>query len=248
MKVSAVIICKNEAHIIGKTIEAAKKCCDDIVVVDSGSTDDTLLIAKQHQCTIIETSWQGYGITKNIGITAAKNDWILSIDADEVISETLSNEIIALTQPTVQTVFNIQFNVYFNKQLIRFGEWSTDAHIRLFNKIACKWTDAAVHEVLIFPTNVDIQSIKGKILHYTASNEADMLTKAKRYAQLNAAKYFAKGKRTNALMPFLSAIFSFIKNYIFRLGFLDGKAGFIIAKINAYYTWLKYQLLFKMQQ
>jgi (heptosyl)LPS beta-1,4-glucosyltransferase len=247
MKVSTVIICKNEAHIIGRTIAAAKKCCDDIVIVDSGSTDDTLLIARQHHCTIIETEWKGYGITKNIGIAAAKNDWILSIDADEVIDETLSSEIIALNHLNPETVFNVQFKVYFNEQRIRFGEWSTDAHIRLFNKNTCKWTDAAVHEVLVLPPNVQVTSIKGHILHYTATNEADMMAKAKRYAQLNATKYFEKGKRTNAAMPTLAATFSFIKNYFFRFGFLDGKAGFIIAKINAHYTWLKYQLLLKMQ-
>lgn len=242
-QLSVVIICRNEAAIIGKTIAAAKACTDDIVVVDSGSTDGTQAIVTSLGARLIETGWEGYGPNKNKGVAAAQHDWILSIDADEIPDETLQAELQQLSFTDISVVYNIRFRVFLGQQMIRFGEWSNDRHIRLYNRRHGGWNDAAVHEGLVFPAETSTVTLKGYIHHYTSRNIADFATKTVNYAMLNAQKYHQQGKRAGWLKCRLAPAFSFVKNYLFRLGFLDGEAGYTVAKMNAWYTWLKYARL-----
>lgn len=241
--ISVVIICRNEAHIIGKTIAAAQCVSDDIVVVDSGSTDGTQSIVTAAGARLIETVWDGYGPNKNKGVAVAKHDWILSIDSDEIIDETLIKQLQTLTFSDETLVYNIRFRAFLGNSMIRFGEWANDQHIRLYNRKHSGWNEAAVHEGLIFPANTKVVTLKGYIHHYTSKDLEDFRAKTINYAMLNAQKYYERGKKAGWLQCWLAAVFSFIKNYIFRLGFLDGRAGFIVAKMNAWYTWLKYKKL-----
>ena len=244
LQLSIVIICRNEAHIIGKTLAAAKCVSDDIVVVDSGSSDGTQTIAINTGVRLLETSWEGYGINKNKGVAIARHNWILSIDADEVLDEVLIKQLqtLVLTDPAV--VYNIRFRAFLMDKMICFGEWSGESHIRLYNRTHVHWNEAAVHEGLIFPANTIIKNIQqGYIHHYTTRSIEDFKEKTIAYANLNADKYFSQGKKAGWLTCIASPTFSFIKNYIFRLGFLDGEAGFTVAKMNAWYTWLKYKRL-----
>ena len=248
-QLSIVIICRNEAHIIGKTIAAAKCVSDDIVVVDSGSTDGTQSIITNAGAQLLETGWEGYGINKNKGVAIAKHDWILSIDADEILDEVLIKElqILELTNPLI--VYNIRFRAFLMDKMIRFGEWSGETHIRLYNRKHVHWNEAAVHEVLLFPDNTVIKNIRqGFIHHFTMKSMEDYKDKTIAYANLNAEKYFSQGKKAGWLKCIASPTFSFIKNYIFRLGFLDGSAGFAVAKMNAWYTWLKYTRLRELKK
>jgi glycosyltransferase involved in cell wall biosynthesis len=243
MNISVVIITKNEAHIIETTLQSLQSITNDIVIVDSGSTDDTLAICKKHHATVIETGWAGYGINKNKGIEAAKYDWILSLDADEAIDMELQQSILALTLTNDEEVFNIRFKNFYCNKWIRFGEWGFDLHIRLFNRKKVQWNNVAVHENLIFPEKVSVTKLKGNILHYTVQNRQEYNTKTDHYARMNAKKYFESGKKANAFKLYFSPAFAFIQHYIFRLGFLDGKEGFIIAGTTARYTFLKYSYL-----
>ena len=243
MPISVVIICRNEADIIGKSITAVQAFTDDVVVVDSGSTDGTQQIVIAIGARLLETNWEGYGSNKNKGVAIARYDWILSIDADEVIDDRLLQAIqnLALTDTTV--VYNILFRAFLGNKMIRFGEWANDAHIRLYNRHYTRWSEAQVHETLQLPVDTKVVSLNGYIHHYTSNNIQDFAVKTVNYAMLNAMKYHQQGKKAGLLKSRVAATFSFVNNYLIRLGFLDGEAGFTVAKMNAWYTWLKYTRL-----
>jgi glycosyltransferase involved in cell wall biosynthesis len=238
--ISVVIICRNEAHIIGKTIAAAHHITDDVVVVDSGSTDGTQQIVTSAGARLLETGWEGYGRNKNKGVAMAKHNWILSVDADEIIDGVLTEQLQNLDLREESIVYNIRFRAFLGKDMIRYGEWANDAHIRLYNRNRAGWNEAQVHEVLQLPASAKVVTLKGYIHHYTSRNIEDFALKTVNYAMLNAAKYHQQGKKAGWLKCRLAPVFSFVKNYFFRLGFLDGGPGFTVAKMNAWYTWLKY--------
>lgn len=242
--ISIVIICNNEAHIIGKTIAAAKRVTDDVVVVDSGSTDGTRQMVTAMGVQLLETNWEGYGANKNKGVAIVKNDWILSIDADEVMDDVLVEQLKNLVLTDTAVVYNIPFRVFLGESLIRYGEWANEAHIRLYNRHHTGWNVAQVHETLQMPAGTKVVTLKkGYIHHYTSKNIQDFAVKTVNYAMLNAMKYHREGKKAGWIKCRLAAPFSFINNYLFRLGFLDGEVGFTIARMNAWYTWLKYTRL-----
>lgn len=248
MDISVVIITKNEAHIIDNTLQSLQSVTNDIVIVDSGSTDETVAICKKHNATVIETDWSGYGINKNKGIAAARYDWILSLDADEAIDEELQQSLLQVALTNDEEVFNIRFKNFFCNKWIRFGEWGFDWHIRLFNRKKVQWNNAAVHENLLFPKGVIVTKLKGNVLHYTVQNRLEYDAKTDHYARMNAKKYFIAGKKPGFFKQYFSPVFAFIQHYIFRLGFLDGGPGFIIAKTTARYTFLKYRYLKEMNK
>jgi len=243
MDISVVIIAKNEAHVIGNTLQSLQGVIHDVVVVDSGSTDETMKICKQFNASVIETIWKGYGINKNKGIVVAKHDWILSLDADEAIDEELKHSLQQLSLQNEHEVFNIRFKNFFCNKRMRFGEWGFDSHIRLFNRRQAKWDEAAVHESLLLPAGAKITTLKGNVLHYTVRNRQEYADKMNNYAMMNAKKYFESGKKPNFFKQYFSPAFSFLQHYIFRLGFLDGTEGYIIARTTARYTFLKYSYL-----
>ena len=220
MEISVVIITKNEAHIIANTLESLQDLTRDIVIVDSGSTDETVKICKQFNAVVLETGWAGYGINKNKGIAAAKNHWILSLDADEAIDVELRQSLLRLPLGNDSEVFNIRYKNFFCNKWIRFGEWGFDKHIRLFNREKVQWNNAAVHENLNFPEGVKITLLKGNILHYTVNDLHEYEKKTDHYARMNAKKYFDAGKKPNFFKRYFSPAFAFLQHYILRLGFL----------------------------
>jgi glycosyltransferase involved in cell wall biosynthesis len=248
MPLSVVIITKNEAHIIGTTLQSLQGITDDIVIVDSGSTDDTVTIARQFGARIIETSWDGYGQNKNKGITAAKYNWILNLDADEALDETLKAAISQQELKDDNTVYNFKFKNFFCNKWIRFGEWSGDKHIRLFNRSTIQWNIAAVHEGLTLSSNTKIVLLPGNILHYTTQHIDEYISKTIAYAKLNAKKYHLQGKQAGFFKLHIVPALTFFQHYILRLGFLDGWEGYLIAKTTAWYTFLKYSFLKEMNK
>jgi glycosyltransferase involved in cell wall biosynthesis len=243
MAVSAVIITKNEAHIIGTTLASLQGVVNDIVIVDSGSTDETIDICKKFGALVIETGWDGYGANKNKGIDAAKNNWILNIDADEALDETLRQSVKQAHLQHDNTVYEFKFKNFFCGKHIRFGEWAGDKHVRLFNRNKVRWNSAAVHEALTIDSNTIAIQLKGYILHYTTKNLDEYITKTIAYAKLNAKKYFAQGKKAGFFKLRLAPAFNFFQHYVLRMGFLDGWEGYLIAKTTSWYTFLKYSFL-----
>lgn len=241
--VSVIIICHNEAHIIGRTLDAVQGLSDDVVVVDSGSTDGTQQLVLTKGGRLLDTNWEGYGANKNKGVALAKHDWILSIDADEIVSEELAQQIKNLPLNEAGVVYNIRFRAFLGDSMIRYGEWAGDAHIRLYNRLHTGWNEVQVHESLQLPANTKVVTLNGYIHHYTSRDLHDFATKTVNYAMLNALKYHRQGKKAGWIKCRVAPAFSFIYNYLLRLGFLDGEAGYKVAKMNAWYTWLKYTRL-----
>jgi len=245
-KLSVVIVCKNGVDVISRTLQSFDGLTDDIVVYDSGSTDGTQQKINQFGARLFEGSWDGFGKTKNKANALAKYDWILSLDADEAIDEELKEKLLNNDLQKDNIVFELKFKNFLGNKWLRFGEWGNDRHIRLFNRKNIRWNDAEVHETLILPNDTVVKSVGGYVLHKTAANETDYENKMRRYAQLNAEKYFMQGKKAGIFKMYAAAFFSFTKNYFFKLGFLDGKEGYACARINALYTFLKYEKLNKL--
>ena len=244
--VSIVIITKNEAGVISRCINSAKLISDDVVIVDSGSTDDTLDIAATCGCHIIERPWDGYGANKNKGIEMAKYDWILSLDADEVPDEGLIKSLHTLKLDKPETVYDIKFRSYFGQKPVRFGSWGRDHHIRLFNRKLVRWSETMVHETLVMPENIAVKKVPGRIHHYSVKNLADYNRKCSYYAKLSAGQFLRDKKKAGIVKLYLSPLFGFIKNYLGHLGFLDGRKGWEIAKATLKNTYRKYHLLNQM--
>ena len=246
MPLSVVIITKNEAHIIEKVLQSLQGVSNDVIIVDSGSTDGTQAIGKKFNATIIETGWDGYGANKNKGNAGAANDWIFSLDADEAIDEELKQALQQIDFTDEKFIYEVKRKNFFCNKPIHYGEWAGDKAIRLFNRKVASWNDAAVHENLVFSNDTKVVLLKGSLLHYTVNNVEDYLEKTERYAKLSAKKYFEQGKKTNYFKIYFAPLFTFLQHYVFRLGFLDGRLGFFIAKTTARYTYLKYYYLKQM--
>lgn len=233
IKISVVIITKNEIDRISKCLQSLQGLTDDIIVVDSGSDDGTVVKAEELGAKVFKTEWQGYGATKNFGHMKAKYDWILSIDADEVLSNELIKEIRALNPKSACTYALDRQNFYLGKA-IKYSGWSPDWVFRIFNKNVVRWNDNLVHEKLIIPEDNKIIELKGKLLHYSYRSIEDHRAKIEKYAILRAQSWIDHGKRPGLLKRFIGPSWKGFKSYILKLGFLDGKAGWMISKMNIY--------------
>jgi glycosyltransferase involved in cell wall biosynthesis len=248
MNLTVVIISKNEVSVIAETIRAAQKLTDAIIVVDTGSTDGTVELLEKLNVQIIKSDWLGFGPTKNLGIAHAKTDWILSLDADERMDDTLCSSIEALTDDNANRVYSIPFLNYFGDKPLHYGEWGGDVHIRIFNKHKVQWNNNEVHEKLILDNTIILKKLKGFIHHRTVSSLPELQQKMEYYARLNAKHYLVKGKKNAAIRVWVSPLFNLVSNYFFKLGFLDGKVGWLVAKENARYTYKKYLYLQQLQK
>lgn len=246
--VSVVIICKNEADIIGRTLQSLQGLTDDVVVYDNGSTDNTIEIIKQFNGHLHQGSWDGFGKTKNKATALAKYDWILSLDADEAIDEELKQSLLSLQLNDAKTVYEIKYKNFLGEKYLKYGEWGNDKHIRLFNRKNVSWDNASVHERLIIPAEATVNKLSGYVLHRTMKDINDYALKMVNYAMLNAEKYHRRGKQASWLTIRLAPGFAFFKYYFLKLGFLDGHAGYTCARMTAYYTFLKYARLKELQQ
>ncbi|MGQ0738913.1 MAG: glycosyltransferase family 2 protein [Bacteroidota bacterium] len=240
---SVVICCKNEASIIGNTLQSLQGLTDDIIIYDNGSTDGTQEAVKQYPVQLHEGNWEGFGKTKNKAIALAKYDWILSLDADEAIDEALRQSLLRWQPEDEATVYEMAFKNFFKAKPLKFGEWGADYHARLFNRKQVKWDEAPVHESLVLPPGTAVIRVKGYILHRTLQNVDDYKRKMQHYAQLGAQKYYEEGKKAAWLRRKFSPAFSFFSSYILKRGFLDGREGFLSARITAWYTAMKYARL-----
>jgi glycosyltransferase involved in cell wall biosynthesis len=240
---SIVIVCKNEADVIGSTLQSLQGLTDDIVVFDNGSTDATIEIAKQFNIQLHQGNWEGFGKTKMKAAALAKYDWILSLDADEAIDEELKQSLQELQLDGKAIVYEIRFKNFLGNKHLKYGEWGGDKHIRLFNRTIIHWNDAPVHERLIMPEGIVIKRLKGYVLHQTMKDIKDYSAKTVKYAMLSAEKYFRQGKRTSWFKLRIAPVFTFFNYYILKLGFLDGHGGYICARMTARYTFLKYKKL-----
>jgi glycosyltransferase involved in cell wall biosynthesis len=242
-QLSVVIICKNEAAIIGRTLQSLEGLCDDIIVYDNGSTDNTIEQIGKFNVQLHQGTWEGFGKTKNKAMALAKYDWILSLDADEAIDEELKISLLKLQLSEEKDVYELKFKNFLGKKYLKYGEWGGDKHIRLFNRKSVHWNDASVHEELVMPGGVNIKKLDGYVLHQTVTDMNDYAVKMARYAMLNAEKYHRQGKRSSFFKIRIAPGLTFFNYFILKLGFLDGYAGYVCARMTSWYTFLKYARL-----
>lgn len=247
-KISATIITLNEENKIRQCLASLKDVADEIVVVDSLSTDSTKSICEEFGARFIEQKWLGYSEQKNLANSIASHDWILSIDADEVLSDELINSILKIkeseTPDNVVYSFN-RLNNYCGKWIRHSGLYP-DKKIRIWNRNIGKW-EGLIHEVIKFSTIVKEIHLKGDLLHYSFDTHEDFKKQSFKFAKMKGESYYEKGKKNVKLLKIFSPIFFFIKHYIFKLGFLDGKEGFVICYVYAQATRHKYETVEKIR-
>lgn len=212
--VSVVIICKNEAAVIGATLQSLQGVSDDIIVYDNGSTDDTVAIARGFNIQVHQGPWEGFGKTKTKANSLAKHDWILSLDADERIDTDLKRSLLAFAPAGNRIVYDLKFKNFLGDKLLRHGEWGYDSHIRLFNRTVVQWNNEPVHETLMIPPDVKVIKMDGCILHKTMKDLHEYAHKMVHYAMLSADKYYQKGKKASWFKIRLSPGFNFLNYYI----------------------------------
>lgn len=242
-KFSVVIVCKNEVAIIGRTLAAVLPISNDVLVYDTGSSDGTVELAEKLGARVLMAQWQGYGKTKQMAVSLAQHEWVLSIDADEVPDDKLQQALMSLTLDNTNVAYQVWFKNFFGDAYLKWGEWGRDRHVRLFNRNVINWNDAAIHESLLLPAGIQVKTLAGHIQHYTASDLQEYSAKTVKYAMLIAEKYHMQAKHAGFVKLYLSPAFTFLKHYVFQLGFLDGWRGLLTARMTAFYTFLKYARL-----
>ena len=236
-RVSAVIITKNEASRIAECL-ASVAFCDEIVVVDSGSSDGTQGICVARGARVVEHHWQGFGLQKRFAVSQAAYDWVLCIDADEVVTDPLRRSIEHALEHGPARAYSLARRNRFMGRWLRFGEGYPDLCLRLFDRRVAQWTDDDVHERV--ETTVDVAVLKGDLLHDSASSMHQYLVKQNQYTTLQAEAMIAAGKRVGPLKVVLSPLLRFFKFYVFRQGFRDGLPGLVHISIGCFNSFCKY--------
>ncbi len=237
MTLSVAIITFNEERIIGKTLSAISDLADEIIVIDSFSTDSTPDIIKKLNVRFYQEEWQGYAKQKNLAISKCTGNWILVLDADEVITEDLKSEIKNLLQQPTCDGYKIARKLYIGNKWIRFGGYFPDYQLRLFkNNIGAYFKQREVHESICLDGEVGL--LKNPLEHYAYENISDYKQTLDRYARLASLEI----KNKFFYLPPLRAFWTFLFRYLFRLGFLEGSIGFEMGKIYAEYVYKKYDL------
>ncbi len=241
--ISVTILVKNGERYIKQVLEALKKF-DEVILLDTGSTDRTIAIAQQYANVRVHSSaFMGFGPSHNFATAIAKHDWILSIDADEIASDELVEEVLSLTL-SPETVYSVSRHNYFRGKFIRGCGWYPDRPVRLYNRTVTTFSDAMVHEAVI-ATGMRKITLKSPLFHYPYHSITEFLTKMQSYSSLFAEQY--QGKRSSSLLKAIAhGLFAFFKSYLLKRGIFLGQEGFIISLYNAhtaYYKYLKLQEL-----
>ncbi len=249
MKLSAVIITLNEEDNIADAIRSVN-WADEILVVDSESSDRTREIAAEMGARVLVQPWLGFGKQKQFAAESASNDLILSLDADERISSELADEIqAAMLRGKMADGYRVPRTTFYMGRWIKHGEWYPDLQLRLYDRRKGRWPDVPIHESVSMDHGTTIRTLKGDILHFTCSgvsHHAKMIQE--RYAPLSAEKMFREGRRATYLTIAAAPIVAFAKGYILRRGFLDGLPGLAIAYFAAYNAFLKHLLLWDLER
>jgi glycosyltransferase involved in cell wall biosynthesis len=245
-KLSVIIITLNEAENIRACLESVI-WADEIIIVDSGSTDETLQICQEFSATIVmNTNWQGFGYQKNLALQHATGDWVLSLDADERISVQLREAIIHTINSADADAYSLPRQTYFLGKKMRHGGWWPDYVLRLFRRDLGRFTNVLVHETIEVKGNTKI--LQEPIIHYSYTSLEQLLTKINKYSSAGAKEAQKKQASSGLGKALLRGSWAFFRAYCLRLGFLDGSAGFIAAISKAeetYYRYLKLSFLIK---
>jgi len=239
--ISVIIITKNSADFIRRCLDSVR-WAQELIILDSGSTDNTGEICREYTEHVYLTDWPGFGIQKNRALAKATGDWVFSIDSDEWVSEALQEEILQTIAHAPQyDAFSIPRRNQYLGTWVDHGDVGRDRVTRLFKRKCAQFTDDVVHESLVVQDG-KIGNLKHSILHISYRTVEELLERMNYYTTLSADMRFAKGKKSSLSKAISHAVWAFFKAYILRLGFLDGRIGFIVAVSSAessYYRYLK---------
>lgn len=238
MKLSVIIITKNEADNIQACLDSVS-FADQRIIVDSGSTDGTVAIARAAGATVIETDWPGFGPQKNRALDAAAGEWVLSLDADERIGDALRGEILAAIAQPAHDAYMLPRLSSFCGHFIRHAGWYPDHIVRLFRRGSARFSDDLVHERIVFAES-GAGRLKNPIIHYSYRDDSAYLRKLEQYSSLGARQAFEAGKRGGLGKAILHGCSAFLRSYVAKRGFLDGRAGLMVAISTAESTYHKY--------
>ena len=247
---SVVIITLNEARNIKRCLDSIVPVADEIIVVDSFSTDDTERLCSTYaNLHLVKHAWEGYIRQKNYANSLASGDLILSIDADEALSETLTLSIQDIKNQDVESkAFSMNRLMNYCGEWIRHCGWYPDAKVRVFVRGKAEWTGKKVHETLSLSEGTEIVHLNGDLLHYSFYTVEEHRRQSEKFARLSAEEIAESGKKTSTGKAFIHTVWRFIRDYIFKGGFMDGRIEFTICKINASGVWLKYKKAIELAQ
>lgn len=251
MKITATIITFNEAENVRAACESVA-WADEILVVDSESTDATREIARACGARVIERAWPGFAPQKQFAAEEAAHEWIFSLDADERVSAELREEILSLRQSPEERLadgYRVPRRSFYMGRWIRGGGWYPDYQLRLYRRARGRWEGAHVHESVKMQTGARVETFRHDLQHFSvrdASHHHRMI--GERYAPLSARQMFEAGKRTSPLSIAAAAPSAFLRSFILKGGFRDGLAGLAIARFAAHHAFLKHLLLWEMQK
>ena len=245
---SAIVITRNEAHNLHDCLQSMHGLVNEIIVVDSQSTDNTVAIAQQHGAKVAQpTDWPGFGPQKNRALDLATCDWVFSIDADERVTPALAAEIKQLLQlGSAHAAYQVpRLSSYCGKFIYHAG-WQPDYVLRLFKRDSARFSDDLVHERVV--TAQPVIALQNNLLHYSYLNFSQVLSKVDAYSTASAKQAYARGKRSSVLGALGHGAWAFFRTYVIRRGFLDGAHGLALAISNAETSYYKYLKLWHMQQ
>ena len=245
MTLTVTIITRNESAHIAAALESVA-WANEIIVVDSDSTDDTVAIAKRYTTHVVVRPWPGYVEQKNYAASLATGDWILSLDADERVTPGLASEIKALLGGNPpQQAYRIPRVAWHLGRWIRTTDWYPDFQLRLYDRRRARWTGQYVHEAV--SVDGQVGSLTGELQHYPFRNISDHLATIDRYTTLAAKQMYESGRRASVTDLVFQGPLAFLRNYIAKSGASDGAVGLVISVMNAYYVFLKFAKLWEIR-
>ena len=247
--ISVVIITFNEERNIKRCLDSVVPIADEIIVVDSHSTDATEAICDRYGAKFFTQDWLGYIDQKNLANDLATCDYILSIDADEALSEELTNSIQKIKNQDVgNKAFSMNRLMNYCGKWIRHCGWYPDTKVRIFRRGQAEWTGKKVHETLSLAQSTEIEHLDGDLLHYSFYTVEEHRRQNEKFARLSAEEIVEAGKKTTLFKAYSHTAWRFIRDFIYNAGFMDGSTGLTICKINAKGVWLKYKTAIKLAQ
>jgi len=245
-KLSVVIICFNEEKNIGRCIDSVADVADEILILDSYSTDQTVAIAVSRGAIVKQETFKGFIQKKNKAVELASHHFVLSLDADEVLDPVLSRSIQQAKENYTHLAYRMNRCSNYCGKFIRHGSWYPDVKIRLFDRRIAHWGGTNPHDKVVLQENIQVEHLKGDILHYSYHTVSEHVIQNNKLSTLAAESLFSNGKKTNLLNIIFRPWWAFLVSYIFRAGFLDGLFGFVIAIQIAHMTFLKHLKLYML--
>jgi glycosyltransferase involved in cell wall biosynthesis len=245
---SVVIITFNEEQNIERCIKSVQAVADEIIVLDSFSTDQTVNIARQSGAIVYQEKFRGYIGQKNLAIQMASHNYVLSLDADEALDKKLAASILKVKNDFYCRAYRMNRCTNYCGHFIRHGLWYPDSKIRLFDRRCARWGGMNPHDKIEVDHHFSIGKLSGDILHYSFTTPDDLVWQNNRLSSISSASLYAAGRRSSWFKMLIRPAWAFINGYIFRLGFLDGFNGFTIAIHTSHQVFMKYSKLFRLQR